>query len=454
MADSLAPAELQVPANLVVQQVVCLAREIKQPRKYVGESAFILFGLLKRMRVWMWQGADRIDLLGHYAPWCLTHLTHEAVVDAIACKVEKERATDERIVVWLPGTSIHRCNHFVGCISAATTASSHGDGSDGQEGDSCHEPIAESYRKLDQLVIGTIANGDCAFDVMCLMLGVERTEVTRDKLRFDMAEFLLENAENKAVIAALRLCSELTLPDAPADADVRRDSNLVFSSLHGDGACDHDTEEATDSLPPKQFSKDVLDAVQWACGIKKTHEVALQDLCRALPAWCVEEQVQKYKSRDPAKARRTKKRKTCGVYANPTLQKRLEAAEEFTRFIRGRGIDIEQAKRGKKGLLSLPYGTFGAFLETVPELKKRCTTKARKDKWRQFYLRAERSYRQDKGLYAFGEQAEAAKHLPRGSGKKAYIRDQFRRRAMGAGRKQKGASVEGDALRVVQLYSA
>ena len=211
----------------------------------------------------------------------------------------------------------------------------------------------------------------------------------------------------------------------------------MFSSLHGDGACDHDTEEATDSLPPKQFSKDVLDAVQWACGIKKTHEVALQDLCRALPAWCVEEQVQKYKSRDPAKARRTKKRKTCGVYANPTLQKRLEAAEEFTRFIRGRGIDIEQAKKCKKGLLSLPYGTFGAFLETVPELKKRCTTKARKDKWRQFYLRAERSYRQDKGLYAFGEQAEAAKHLPRGSGKKAYIRDQFRRRAMGAGRKKK-----------------
>ena len=39
------------------------------PRSYVGYSAFILMGLLKRCQPCVWEGAAFIDLLEVFAPW-------------------------------------------------------------------------------------------------------------------------------------------------------------------------------------------------------------------------------------------------------------------------------------------------------------------------------------------------------------------------------------------------
>ena len=55
--------------------LLALARSIRRPRTYVGYSAFILMGLLKKCRPCAWEGPFFIDLMQMYAPWAIEDCT-------------------------------------------------------------------------------------------------------------------------------------------------------------------------------------------------------------------------------------------------------------------------------------------------------------------------------------------------------------------------------------------
>ena len=48
-----------------------LARELRTPGAYVGYSAFVLFALSFGVRPYMWEGKERIDIVGQFAPHLL-----------------------------------------------------------------------------------------------------------------------------------------------------------------------------------------------------------------------------------------------------------------------------------------------------------------------------------------------------------------------------------------------
>ena len=52
-------------------RVFQVAREIAWERSYVGYIFFVLFALARRCRPFMWEGAERVNLLEMYAPWAL-----------------------------------------------------------------------------------------------------------------------------------------------------------------------------------------------------------------------------------------------------------------------------------------------------------------------------------------------------------------------------------------------
>jgi len=78
---------VQTPAQIeadILGRLISLAREIRRPRQYVGYSFFILFGLARRCRPRIWEGASCVDLIETFAPWALEDALCRAVNQAVA----------------------------------------------------------------------------------------------------------------------------------------------------------------------------------------------------------------------------------------------------------------------------------------------------------------------------------------------------------------------------------
>ena len=80
VAATAVAAQHKIQANLLA-----LAREIRRPRAYVGYSAFILMGVLKKCPPCVWEGAFFVDLLEVFAPWAKEHCTTPLAVRAAPC---------------------------------------------------------------------------------------------------------------------------------------------------------------------------------------------------------------------------------------------------------------------------------------------------------------------------------------------------------------------------------
>ena len=78
-AEGAAVATIVSPSQLAEERVLGtllkLARNIRQPRHYIGYSAFMCFCLSRECRAYFWEGGDRIDLLASYAPWAIERCT-------------------------------------------------------------------------------------------------------------------------------------------------------------------------------------------------------------------------------------------------------------------------------------------------------------------------------------------------------------------------------------------
>ena len=61
-------------SSAIVEQIVALSREMGRQGVYVGQVAFLLLGLQRRMRLYLWIGARRVDLIKECAPWALPFL--------------------------------------------------------------------------------------------------------------------------------------------------------------------------------------------------------------------------------------------------------------------------------------------------------------------------------------------------------------------------------------------
>ena len=66
-----------------------LAREIRKPRSYIGYVAFVLFALLKKTRLQMWEGANKFCVIELFAPWAKDMCTKECAYAAIPCALNK-----------------------------------------------------------------------------------------------------------------------------------------------------------------------------------------------------------------------------------------------------------------------------------------------------------------------------------------------------------------------------
>ena len=61
--------------------------DLQETRRYTGVAAFMVFALLKQLRVFVWYGSQRQDIIAEYAPWASTQIQAAAPFEAIACRL-------------------------------------------------------------------------------------------------------------------------------------------------------------------------------------------------------------------------------------------------------------------------------------------------------------------------------------------------------------------------------
>ncbi|MCP4007871.1 MAG: hypothetical protein GY725_27120 [bacterium] len=224
------------------------ALELRRPGRYVGQFALLLYAVMTKRRLHLWEGNTRIDLVKTYAPVYDDGSLEDVLGDIVAC-VRKGDAAG--FVHQYPVSEVHpldQVNHFLALFredapgsaslsrAAASAFAETGPGSAAAEasgelsetgaGFSAAEPAAELsalpvdlfYKRLGCITVGTVCDGDCAIDALCTVGGhADRPEV-RQALRERLAGALVDRVAEKSLQHAFIACAEF-LPQDGGEAE-------------------------------------------------------------------------------------------------------------------------------------------------------------------------------------------------------------------------------------------
>ena len=186
----------------IESKLLALAREIRRPRAYVGYSAFILMGLLKKCRPCVWEGALYFDLLQVFAPWALESCTSDAPIAAIPCTLIAQAGGSVELAPVSEQYPLSRTTHYVAGIRIPECE---------VNGNACS--FEAMYASLGIAVLASVMDGDCAFDVMTMMLGVPSSFSARKDLRTDISDYIISRIPEPWFLDLMVACQELELDD-------------------------------------------------------------------------------------------------------------------------------------------------------------------------------------------------------------------------------------------------
>ena len=186
----------------IESKLLALAREIRRPRAYVGYSAFILMGLLKKQRPCVWEGTNFIDLLQVFAPWALESCTSTFPMTAIACTLIAQSGGGVELAPICEQYPLVRTGHFVAGIDMPVYEVT--------------EPTCsfESlYASIGVACVATVVDGDCGLDVMTMMLGIAASFSARKDLRIEISDYLIARIGEPWLHDVMAACQELCQED-------------------------------------------------------------------------------------------------------------------------------------------------------------------------------------------------------------------------------------------------
>ena len=161
--------------NTIPDKVLAFAREMQRQRNHVGHAAFVIFAMVRRIRIYVWEGENRIDLLEVLAPWFLEECaTGRSTTDAIACAMVR---SDEGLAICAPISgdkrqTLQKMGHYVACVQV-----------EGMEPYGEPNTVDRYYSEKGYAVLHTVCDGDCGIDTMCFIIGLPNTVETRTALR-------------------------------------------------------------------------------------------------------------------------------------------------------------------------------------------------------------------------------------------------------------------------------
>ena len=193
---------------------IALARDIRQPNKYIGYVAFVLFALRYKCRPCYWEGSTKHSFLDTYCRWALDTLClHECPFAAIACGLQENSDGYTECVQISDDCPLTKLVHYVAAVDLGN-AHLWSDSVVLPEGSA----FANFYMACGVHYVPTVCDGDCGMDVMCLMLGRPRTKHERTQLRADLSDYLLDSLKYDWMIDILLVTCEIE----PEDVNVAR----------------------------------------------------------------------------------------------------------------------------------------------------------------------------------------------------------------------------------------
>ncbi len=198
------PAARALQAAAVLDKLLALARQIRTPRDYVGYSAFIIFALRFGVRPFMWEGANRVDIVHVFAPWQEERCQEACTVDGVCCCLAPAVAGAAALIPVSVGTPLNQCRHFVAAALMDADFAAEGSG------------IVPFYNRLGAAVLGIVMDGDCGIDTMCVMLRRPQTRDARMDIRRELHDYLMERIREPWMQDIMQACQDISAGELAA----------------------------------------------------------------------------------------------------------------------------------------------------------------------------------------------------------------------------------------------
>ena len=389
----------------IFTRLMWVAREIRSPRSWVGYSAFVLMGLLKKCRPVMYEGGTFTDLLQVYVPWAHKTELRSLHVMAIACALKpQEGSSHSELVAVSDRLPLKDVNHFVAGIRCQDRA---------VDLETCD--FETKYATEGVAVIRTVADGDCALDVMTKMLGVPGSLQARTDLRADISDYLMDRIGaswlHDIMVATCELDQE--------DVDLYRSEDTT--SVAANWAPSPTAAQPAPAVAELEVvipDEETFSAMRSVSKLKDDSVVL--SLILSLPKQVVHEQVAIYRQSEITKA-------TAGAVVSTkiklgtraTVAIRNVVAHRFHMYILENDILLD---------VSMPYGAIRTFIDENIIKKNRLQSKEVRiwyDKWRSNPANVQAAVDKRQRL------PSASRNLLKSY---APVREHLRKRAPGGGR--------------------
>ena len=318
--------------------LLALAREIRRPHAYVGYSAFLLMAFLKKCRPCVWEGSSFIDLLDVFAPWGKEQCTKPVVITAVPCAVIAQAGGSVELAPISVDHPLSSTKHFVAGMPCPAC--------EVQQSCCSFEVL---YASLGVNIMPTVLDGDCAFDVMCLMLGQPCSLSARKELRLDVSDYLIARIGESWMHDVMLACQELRA----ADVSLYRSGGskrLTAPTAAAPAVAALAVAEQQDVVA---VDEETFAAIRWAS--KLDNDSCVLSLVRSLPKKIVEEQVSLYRRRDASAVAKPAQEPEPKIklVQRPNLKSRMLVAQRLHLYCRKNGIQMDK---------KMPYGSMKTFI--------------------------------------------------------------------------------------------
>jgi len=319
-----------------------LAREIRKPRAYTGYSAFVLMALRMKCQPCVWEGSTFFNLVNTYAPWAMEECTQKPHVLAIPCALMPKTGGSVECVPISPENPLSQTRHFVAGLPVPVSDTAV----------AAQTPRFEVfYAALGVSPLPTICDGDCAWDIMTMMLGQPQNLTTRSALRIDISDYLIERLSEPWMHDLMVALQELDFEDV----ELYRSggAEIVAAPIAPAAAVAEPADQSAIDENVVEPDAETFAAMRWA---SKLHDGGnVLGLIRSLPKEIVEEQVQLYRRREEtAAARKAEATPPIQISNRNRYSVRMLVAKRFHAYCHEEGFVA-----GKKA----PYGAMRKFIK-------------------------------------------------------------------------------------------
>ena len=307
----------------------------------MGYSFFVLLGITKQCQPVIWEGSHPTNLLEKFAPWALQSAVAACAVDGIVCCMRSLPSGRLELAPVSEDQPLSECQHFVACHKLPTSLQCEGDS------------IEAFYGRLGVVLLNTTMDGNCGVDVACQMLGIPNNASSRDSLRREIAEYLLDRHECPWMYELLAACEELPMElverirsggGSSAVAGFRSGGETsavaeIVPQLRDSEASASMPQPKTTSVNTDEEAVETVEALKWSTGV--VDNGIIHGLIASLPDWSLKEQILAYRGRDSAPKHRASAPRKMKV--DPQSLSVLDAvAQSFDEYLRSCGIPSEE----------------------------------------------------------------------------------------------------------------